>query len=502
MPQIPFAPDPCRRGQRIRRILPILLLVIFLPGCSLAPDYVRPSSPVPGSLESGAPPGDPSGSVEPGRLPGPYVGTGAFYPEPRLRALIGLALANNRDLRTQGLNVEEALARHGIAQADRLPGLEAGLGDSVKGGQNLRTSNSYSAELMLPSFELDFFGKLKNASLSAREAYLASMEARDAFRISLVQAVALAYLEERLSFQKEKLAERTIKSWKDALAFMENRVVSGQASLLELEQARGQVGFAEAQLLAMRVERQRYQNALELLVGDYGKTPLPGASDLLSWEPSVASLGLSGPMGSNVLLARPDVLAAERELIAAHYDIGVARANFFPSISLTGSLGLMSGELSNLFVAKDSAWALTPGLSLPIFSGGRNMRQLELATTAKDKLALAYEKTIQQAFKETADALLPRADLLALLEARARYLATQRRVLELAGSRYQNGAIGYLEVLDAQRSVFEAESDLLDAKASWIANSVNLFAALGGGLNDSGLALAPQKPREPAGDAH
>jgi NodT family efflux transporter outer membrane factor (OMF) lipoprotein len=213
-------------------------------------------------------------------------------------------------------------------------------------------------------------------------------------------------------------------------------------------------------------------------------------------------MGLSGPIGSQVLLGRPDVLAAEHALKASNYDIGVARAQFFPSISLTGALGLMSGEFSNLFVAKDSVWNLTPGITLPLFRGGKNIRNLELANTAKDKLTLAYEKTIQTAFKETADALVPRADLQALIVARARYLATQRRVLDLASSRYQNGTIGYLDVLSAQRDVFEAEKTLLEARVAWIGSSISLFAALGGGLNDIGLPvyLRPdqQAPNQPA----
>jgi NodT family efflux transporter outer membrane factor (OMF) lipoprotein len=422
------------------------------------------------------------------------VGTGDYYPEPRLRALIRLAFENNRDLRAQGLNIQEALSRYGVAQAGRLPGLEANLTESVEGGQNSAAVTSYRGELMIPSFELDLFGKLRDASRSARESYLASGEEYDAFRISLVQSVALAYLDERLAEQKVALALRTIKSWGDALAFMENRVVSGQSTLLELEQARGQLLFAQAELLSLRVALSRARNNLELLVGDYGRTALPGPLSILAWEPA----GLDGPISSRVLLGRPDILAAENALKAANYDIGVARASFFPSLSLTGALGFLSGELANLFVAKDSVWSLGAGVGLPLFSGGRRLRELELATSARDKLSLAYERAIQGAFKEAADALLPRGDLRALVQARERYLATQRRVLELAGARYQSGAVSYLEVLGAQRDVYAAEGGLLEAKAGWIENSVNLFAALGGGLNDTAL---PPSPGAPGGGA-
>jgi NodT family efflux transporter outer membrane factor (OMF) lipoprotein len=419
------------------------------------------------------------------------LGWEEFFPEPRLKAYIRLAMVNNRDLRISGLNIEEAISQLGIKRAERLPQVEAGLTDEIRGGQNMNTTQSLSSEIMIPAYELDFFSKLKNAELSARESYLGTLESYDAYKVSLVSAVALAYISERLASEKLRLAESTIKSWEDALAFMESRVIQGQATMLELEQARGQVEYAQAELLNLRVELSRAKNLLELLSGSYGEEKLPDALHLSSWEPK----GLGGPLSSEILLKRPDVRAAEHALIAAHYDIGVARAQFFPSISLTGALGFMSDQLTNLFIAKDSVWSLGPSLNIPIFKGGRNLRGLELALTAKDKLTLTYEKSIQDAFKEVADALIPLPDLKNLISAWKKYLETQRRVLELASSRYQNGAITYLEVLEAQRNVFEAERDLLEVRANFLVNAVNLYAALGGGVEAQGPEALP-KPQQ------
>ncbi|MDR2198463.1 MAG: efflux transporter outer membrane subunit [Deltaproteobacteria bacterium] len=470
----------------------LLISAFFFGACSLAPEYRRPASPVPenfhgaalsGKPLSGAPPSTEE-ALSPREVSLP--GVEEFLPEPRLRALVSLAFQNNRDLKSSALAIEEALSRLGLAQAERLPALEASLRADISGSPNMERSESYRSEIMIPSFELDFFGKFKNASLSARESLRAAEESHAAFKISLVKAVTIAYLEERLALQKELLAENAVKSYRDALGFMENRVISGEASPLELEQARGQVEFAVNEALRERVAGIRTRGNLELLTGDYGEASLPAALDLLSWEPRVHAI----PPRSEILLSRPDVAAAERALIGAHYDIGAARAAFFPSISLTAALGYMSPELDSLIASDNSRWSLGPGLNLPLFKGGRNQRNLELAYLNRDKLALAYEKAIQSAFKETADALRPREDLKNLVLARGKYLETRRKTLELAMNRYLSGAVGYLEVLEAQRGVFDAEKDLLEAKADWIINSVNLYAALGGGADSE----APAEP--------
>ncbi|MDR2612534.1 MAG: efflux transporter outer membrane subunit [Deltaproteobacteria bacterium] len=467
---------------------------LLLPGCSLAPDYIRPAAPVPSSL----PPGDAGGGEDGAPAAGAAgLGLGVFYPEPRLRALVAAALAGNRDLRISYLTLLEARAQSDLARSERFPGAEAMASETVSGGRRRRTAESYSAELSLPGFDLDLFGRLRDMDRAAYEEYLASGEDWRAFRIALVSQVAESYLAWRLAAQKETASERALSSYRDSLAFIERRIVAGQADLLELEQARGQTEFAEARVAAMRADKAVALNSLNLLTGDLSPAGLPEPLDLSAWEPA----GLAGEIPSSVLLARPDVLAAEHMLRASHYDIGAARAAFFPSISLTGVLGFMSAELSELFTPPSNRWNFTPAVSLPLFAGGRNRANLDLAEIRRDKAVASYEKAIQAAFREAADALAARAGIRGRLDASRRYLATQRRVLRLAENRYLGGASSYLEVLDAQRAVFEAEMDYLDARRAWLSNSVSLYAALGGGLDPAGLPGGiPAAPGRPPGD--
>jgi NodT family efflux transporter outer membrane factor (OMF) lipoprotein len=419
------------------------------------------------------------------------VGAGVFYPEPRLRSLISMALSGNRDLRMSYLSVLEARAQSTLARSERLPMLEAMASETVSGGRELDRTQSFTAELRMPSFDLDLFGRLRNMDEAAREQFLSSNEAWRAMRIALVSQVAEGYLAWRVASQKERAAERTLASYRNTLGFMEQRVVSGQSGLLDLEQARGQEDYARTRVAAMKAEMQMAQNALDLLVGDFAsKEHLPKPLDLSAWEPA----GLAGAIPSSVLLNRPDVLAAEHQLAASHYDIGAARAAFFPSINLTGALGFMSMELNELFTGPSDRWSFGPAITLPLFTGGRNRANLDLAEIRRDKAVAAYELAIQTAFKEAADALGNRENLKALMDAARSRLATQRRVLSLAETRYMGGSSSYLEVLDAQRSVFEAEMDFLDARKGYLSSSVSLYAALGGGLDTGGLPDPPATP--------
>jgi NodT family efflux transporter outer membrane factor (OMF) lipoprotein len=423
------------------------------------------------------------------------LGAGAFYPEPRLRALISAALSGNRDLRVSYLSVLEARAQTSLARAERLPAVEAMGSERVSGGRERPTTESFAAELSLPSFDLDLFGRLRDMEGSARELYLSSEEAWRAFRIALVAQVAESYLSWRLAVQKTRAAERALASYRDSLEFVERRIVSGQAGLLELEQARGQAEAAGARAASLRAEARTALNALGLLVGDFAPAGLPEPLDLNAWEPA----GLSGGIPSRILLERPDVLAAEHRLAAAHHDIGAARAAFFPDISLTGALGFMSAELDGLFSGSSSQWSFGPSASVPVFAGGRNRAGLEAAEIRRDMAVAEYEKAVQTAFKDAADALLVRADLKAQQDASRRRLAAQRRVLALAENRYLGGSSSYLEVLDAQRQVLEAEMDQLDARKAYLSGSVSLYAALGGGLDHAGLPDPPEDPGRPPG---
>jgi Cu(I)/Ag(I) efflux system outer membrane protein len=331
--------------------------------------------------------------------------------------------------------------------------------------------------MAMPSFELDLFGRLRSLNEAEWHRYLATAQAAKAVRIALISQVAQAYLDECLAGELHRLAGRTLESRRASGAFIEHRVRAGESSLQELEQARSMVEAGAAELAAQEQARIRARHALDVLLGGFDERVLPDASALLEQE--LASLPRNVP--SSILLRRPDVMEAEDLLQAANADIGAARAAFFPSISLTGQLGYMSEDLGALFSPGTSLWSFLPRITLPVFTGGRNAANLELAEIGRERAVLQYEKTLQTAFREVADALLTRESLADQLAAQTRYLDSQRLVLSLAMSGYVSGAGRYLEVLDAQRGVFDAERTLLGIRRDQLANDVALYAALGGG---------------------
>jgi NodT family efflux transporter outer membrane factor (OMF) lipoprotein len=484
-----------------------ILIAPLLSSCSLSPGYTRPPSPVPArageesslgvggkaasAADSGA--GAVAGSEpllsEDQSLPLSETSVAEFFPEPRLVSLIRLAFLNNRDLRLSMLSIARAKAGSALARAERFPWLEGEMGISIEGGQDRDTSRSYSGEIMVPAFELDLFGRAKDMEAKAFEEFLSSYENFRAFRISLITGVAEAYFETRLLSEKESLIQRTLKSYEDSLAFVENRVISGQASLLDLEEAGAQVDLAKASLLDLRVNKTKAENSLKILLGTFegeGDLGLPPPKKLKDITPPDLS---KRSIPSIALLKRPDILAAEHMLIAGHFDVGAARAAFFPKISLTGALSFMSMDLSSLFGSGSSGWSYSPNLSIPIFNAGSNRANLSIAEIGKEEALINYEKAIQNAFKETQDALLTLDNLKARLDAEKKRLSSQRRVLELATVRYRSGSVSYLEVLNSQRGVFEAEEMVLEAEKNLLSGYLSLFAALGGGINTEGLEL-------------
>jgi Cu(I)/Ag(I) efflux system outer membrane protein len=452
------------------RLAGAALLSLTLSACSLAPVYVRPEPPVPQAASTG-PPGGPEDLQS---LHG--LGWRDFFHDPRLRELIALGLEHNRDLRISAFSVAEARARYGLEKAERLPQLEAGGSATYSGRFEEPSARSYEAALM-PAFELDFFGRLRSLSEAALQNYLATAEAEKAFRIALVSQIARAYLAELLARERLALTRSNLESRRGSRAFIEERVRSGQSSLLDLEQARGMVEFASAEVARGERELIEAELALKLLLGDFEPRKAPSSS-LKNQKLAALPQGVR----STVLLERPDVMEAEHQLRAANADIGAARAAFFPSISLTGSLGYMSDDLGALFSGATGLWSFLPKIGLPIFTGGRNRANLALAEIRRESSVAQYEKTVQNAFRETAEALLSRKTFHDQYAAQERYLASQRQVLELAENRYVNGAVTYLEVLDAQRSLFQAELDLISLRRDQLVNEISLYSALGGGL--------------------
>ncbi|MDR1242547.1 MAG: efflux transporter outer membrane subunit [Deltaproteobacteria bacterium] len=447
-----------------------MFAAFFSAACSLAPEYTRPELPVPPGIVAG----DKAARLEPDLY---KASVGEFFQDKRLQALITLGLARNRDLKIAALAVLEAKSRYRIQRAESLPEIGAAASGDYRGGFGKTTDNSYEVAGMA-AFELDLFGRLKSLNEAALQNYLATEEAAAAARISLVAGIAESYLASCLAEELLQLSKRTRQSRRDSYAFIEARVASGQAGWLDLEQARSMLEFSGASQAEAERELIRANNALALLLGHYDSRDLPKATPLAEQR----LLQLPEGVASGALLARPDVLQAEHALMAANADIGAARAAFFPTISLTGSLGYMSGDLNQLVRDASSFWSFLPGITLPIFSGGRNKAELNMAEIRKESSIAQYEKTIQNAFREVADALLSRATFAEQEKAQERLLRVQRRVLELARDSYINGAVSYLEVLEAEREVFEAERTLLGIRRARLSNDIALYAALGGGL--------------------
>jgi Cu(I)/Ag(I) efflux system outer membrane protein len=408
-----------------------------------------------------------------------------FFRDAQLQEVISIALQHNRDVKLAALAVAEAKAQYGVQRSERLPQLNAEGGSEISGryadraGGRYRTFESYSA-VLAPAFEPDLFGRLKSMSESALEKYLAGEEAAKAVRLALVSQAAQGWLAESLAAERLQLAENTLQSRHASFAFIEGRVRSGQSSLMELEQARSMLESASAGAARRERELTRASNALRLLLGSFEKRNLPAADSLM--EQKLAELPKD--LSSTVLLGRPDVMEAEHRLLAANADIGAARAAFFPSVSLTGSLGSISDDLTALFLNTSAVWSFLPQVTLPIFTGGRNRANLDLANIRKESSIIQYEKAIQTAFREVADGLMTRSSFTRQIEAQKKYLASQRLVLELAMQRYVGGAASYLEVLDAQRNAYQAEQDLLDIRREQLVNEINLYSALGGGLTE------------------
>ncbi|MFJ3450427.1 efflux transporter outer membrane subunit [Pseudomonas sichuanensis] len=457
------------------RVLP-LVLALTLAGCSLAPTYERPEAPVPAQW------GDAAGHQ------GPVVDQldwQAFIVDPVLRQLVGAALGNNRSLRQTLLDIEQARAQYRIQRADRVPGLNAAasgnrqhLPAALSSNGREGVSSTYQVGLALPEYELDLFGRVKSLSDAALEQYLASEEVGRAAHIALIAEVSQAYLTLDGAERSLALTRQTLASREDSLALVGQRRSAGTATALDHQEALGLVEQSRADLEAtLRQQRQAY-NALVLLLGDAQATKLiPGERP----DQPMVLQDITPGLPSALIERRPDILAAEHRLRSRNADIGAARAAFFPRISLTGSFGTSSAQMSGLFDGGSRSWSFMPQLSLPLFDAGRNRAGLSLAEARKDSAVAAYEGTIQTAFREVADALAA-TDTLRREEAARRALVDTSRATEaLAKARYEGGVDNHLRYLDAQRNNFVNEAAYIQASTQRQLALVDLFRALGGG---------------------
>lgn len=449
-----------------------LSAIFVLAGCSLAPDYQRPALPVPQqfSLKQNA--------LVP--APGEYQDTGwrSFFVDSQVKALIGEALVNNRDLRMAVLKVQEARAQYGVTDADRYPQLTAGSSGTYSGKLkgDSSTDREFEAGLNL-SFDLDFFGRLKNMSEAERQNFFASEEARRAVHISLISNVSQSYFNQRLAYAQLQVAEETLQNYQRSYAFVEKQLVTGSTNVLALEQARGVIESTRSEIAKRKGDLAQANNALQLLLGTYRKLP----DDHARSRGDIKPVTLPPSLSSQILLQRPDIMEAEHGLLAANANIGAARAAFFPSITLTSSVSSSSSDLSSLFNAASGMWNFVPKIDIPIFNAGRNQSNLDLAEIRQQQSVVNYEQKIQNAFKEVADALVLRQSIADQISGQQRYLDSLQITLQRARALYQNGAVSYIEVLDAERSLFATRQSLLDLNYAQQVNEIKLFAALGGG---------------------
>jgi multidrug efflux system outer membrane protein len=468
----------------MRNAFSIIFIIIFLTGCTLAPKYKRPEAPIPSSW--------PSGPAYKERLPSTLTANELkweeFFTDDRLKEIIGMALHNNRDLRLAALNMERARAFYGIQRAELLPTLNV-----VASGSKERvpydlsetgkamTRERYSVDLGILSWEIDFFGRIRSLKDRALEEYLATEEARRSAEISLLSAVANTYLALAADRETLKLSQSTLETQEAVYQLIKRRYEVGLASELDLRRTQTQVDTAKGDVARYTKLVAQGENALNLLVGssvpnELSPRDLGGVSPLKEFSPGITS---------DVLLNRPDILAAEHQLKAVHANIGAARAAFFPRISLTTTLGTASSELSGLFKSGSGAWSFVPQILMPIFDA-RTWLALKAVKVEREIALVQYEKAIQTAFREVADALAEQGTIRDQIAAQESLVQALQETYRLSYLRYTKGIDSYLSVLDAHRSLYAAEQGLIALRLAEIANQVTLYKVLGGGDLASG----------------
>ena len=455
------------------------VLALTLAGCgSMAPDYQRPAAPVASTFPDAA-------SSAATATAATAITWHQFFTDARLQALITLALANNRDLRIAVLNNEQARAQLDIRRADQWPTVNVGLSGSRVPTSAGGISSNYSAGVLVTAYELDLFGRVRSLGDAALAQYLASEEARRAAQISLVATVANSYLALQGDEELLRVTSETLLTREASLRLIKLRFEQGASSQLDLRQAESLLESARVALAQVTRQRALDENALVLLLGQALPATLPAAVPITA-APRLPELAAGLP--SDLLVRRPDIRQAEQQLIAANANIGAARAAFFPRITLTGSLGSASNALSGLFNAGSGAWSFAPQLLQPLFDAGRNQGNLQVAQVTRDIALAQYERAIQSAFREVADALAGRATLGEQLRAQEALVRAEQDRYRLADLRYRNGVASYLDALDAQRSLFAAQQALVQVQAQYQQLGVTLYRVLGGGWSAEGSA--------------
>ena len=476
---------------RAKSFLALALAATALAGCNLAPRYVRPTGAVPPTLPNdGIYPSAQSDAPDVSE-----IGWRDFFTDTRLQQVIAQGIDNNRDLRIAAANVLQARAQYRVQRADRLPTVTAsggvtftnnagnaggaGQAGAVTGGSGGGDVEIYSAQVGLSAFEIDLFGRVRNLSRAALEQYFATEEARRAMRISLIAEIANAWLTLAADQERLQLARETLKTFEETRKLTQERFRIGIASELEARQADTNYQAARNDIAVLQTQTAQDRNALDLLVG------APVAAELLPTDfgEGFATLQtLPADVSSAVLLGRPDVLQAEHQLIAENANIGAARAALFPTISLTAIGSTVSSALSGLFNDGSFSYTASPDVSLPIFDSGRRIANVRYAEAAQQAAVANYERAIQTAFREVADALALRGTIDEQIAAQSARAESALVASRLSDARFRVGVDSFLVALDAQRTAYAAQQQLVTTRFSRATNLVELYRSLGGGL--------------------
>lgn len=467
-----------------------LSLALALAGCaSMIPNYQRPAAPVaaayPGATAAEEPAGAAASDIEWQR----------FFGDARLKQLIELALQHNRDLRVAVLIIEQARAQYQVRRADELPTVGVGANATRQPKSPVSIGDIYTAGLSVTAYELDLFGRVRSLSDAALALYFGTEEARKAVQIALISTVANTYLNLLADDELLAVTRQTLATREESLKLTKLKFDVGVASELDYRQAESLLEGARVTLAQLVRQRALDENALVLLLGQPVPGDLPQGVAVVNQQ-LVPDLPAGLP--SDVLARRPDVRQAEQQLVAANANIGAARAAFFPKISLTGSVGTASTELSGLFKGGSFGWTFAPQLLLPIFDAGRNQANLDVAVVSRDIAVAQYEKAIQTAFREVSDSLAGRATLDEQVRAQQAQANAEAARYKLADLRYRNGAASYLDVLDAQRALFTAQQAVVQVQAARVQNLVTLYKVLGGGWTGEARGQAFSDPIRPS----
>jgi multidrug efflux system outer membrane protein len=400
-----------------------------------------------------------------------------FLAEDRLKKLIELALTNNLDFRVAMLNVEESQAQYCITRAASFPTVD-GNGSFTRANANDRTANEWSASLGTTAYEVDLFGRVRSLNRQALETYFATTEAQRSAQITLVAEVADEYFTLREAEEQLRLARQTLTAVQESYDLNQATFDAGASSELDLRTAEGQVETAKINVLTYERQIAQAKNYLTLLIGEQLPSDLPAPR---SFNDTNLVAEIPAGLPSELLQRRPDILEAEHTLKAANANIGAARAAFFPTITLTASIGSTSSQLAKLFGSGTGVWSFAPQITVPIFTAGQNKADLDAAKVSTRIDVANYQKAIQTAFREVADALVANSSYAEEIKEQTALIIAQQRRYDLANLRYRQGDDTYLNVLSAQQDLYSAQQGQIQAQYNKLASQISLYKALGGG---------------------